>query len=638
MRVIRTPRRAHRSVRADYGTATSTNVGGAGTCNPWSVLSFCWLAKRRTASSPAGGPGSPQASGPVINAGRADIGQAAADASSAAKPVDPNPYVSHVRVFQGADFLGGPLAQTSLEGYVPATVEVKLFVADCSKGWVLVSMVLHKKDGTVIGTLDPDPQQPGGRSLCTGTGEKAGHSLYVTFNLPDPKALLPAAQVSGIFRAKYEPDRPFASNVPAVTVAVNAISLAVTSGEVLWAGTLTTGLLGLRQGPQGVEHVRYSGEWAWTGAVVKLANASSWPKSSKASGPPTSTVNRIVADGAGGLFIGSAAGGLAHFKPGADPFDQTAAAWRWWAAPPPVPSNSTDLLEKYSPVLARNTVLSILPDGPQATWVGTPTHLWHVVLPEGAEFPQWTEVVPGSAFALARSGTDTVWVGFVALDPAVAGEPPPGVLLRLHRSSAADPWQKTWFTAAQLGMQPGVIPDLDVISLYVQDPWLWIGTNAGLLGATISANGLAVGPGKSLRWKEGPDGLVDGDVLAIAPVGPNSLWLGAFDHCEQDGGALIRLDFGALPFDGAGDSLTTWTTASGLKDADVAAIVPLGPTRVAFATFNHNLGMIFNGFIGLNMKRSQAGCVASPPGKDGVTILDTAGTPTSTADDVLFDF
>ena len=175
-----------------------------------------------------------------------------------------------------------------------------------------------------------------------------------------------------------------------------------------------------------------------------------------------------------------------------------------------------------------------------------------------------------------------------------------------------------------------------VLSLLVGNDVLWVGTDHGLYVYETLSEGCSVELGEWYLWSDERGLLSDGDILTLTAQGDNVIWIGAFDVCGDDGGGLMRLDHGGTPLDASDDKWLTHSLETGLKDADVSAIVPLSDGRVAFTTFNLDITVLAG--LGFNDKAAASDCALPNPGKDGLTILDLGDDPNQLSDDTLFDF
>ncbi len=175
-----------------------------------------------------------------------------------------------------------------------------------------------------------------------------------------------------------------------------------------------------------------------------------------------------------------------------------------------------------------------------------------------------------------------------------------------------------------------------VLSLSASQNVLWVGTDHGLYVYESFTGGCTPELGAWYLWSDERGLLSDGDILTLTPQGDNVLWIGAFDVCGEDGGALMRLDHGGTPLDPTDDQWLTHGVETGLKDADVSAIVPLRDGRVAFTTFNLDITTLAR--LGFTDKAVASDCELPNPGFDGLTILDLGDDPNQISDDTIFDF
>ncbi len=423
-----------------------------------------------------------------------------------------------------------------------------------------------------------------------------------------------------------------AAAVPPVTFGVNALALVEGDEGVLWTGTSHDGLLGLRAEADGsVTSIHYPG-----GQLLSERTADF-------QGPRGNMITRMV-EQVEGIWLGSWSRGLTWFHPGKDPLDKGDDYWTHFLPPAHPDIASLQLGEGDAWLLQEftETITALLPDGDEGLWVGTLAGLYylhHGGEPWATMNPVWTYITDGTVLSLASQSADHLWVGFSTEHDSdfmtSSWQRAKTPLLFLNTSGTpTDPSddEESWMVPG------GETGDMNstVLSLLVGIDVLWVGTDHGLYVYETLSEGCSVELGEWYLWSDERGLLSDGDILTLTAQGDNVIWIGAFDVCGDDGGGLMRLDHGGTPLDASDDKWLTHSLETGLKDADVSAIVPLSDGRVAFTTFNLDITVLAG--LGFNDKAAASDCELPNPGKDGLTILDLGDDPNQLSDDTLFDF
>jgi ligand-binding sensor domain-containing protein len=422
--------------------------------------------------------------------------------------------------------------------------------------------------------------------------------------------------------------------IPPFIYGVNALSLAEAGPDALWVGTSHDGLLLLRRDETGsVQSVHYAGGL--------LSDA----RPTEFQGPQGNMITRLELQGYHGVWMGSWARGLTYLDAGDDLFDPTDDRWAQYLPPDPL-LDSQDDQEEFLFWLAqefRETVTALLADGDKGIWVGTMNGLYyldHDGRPLSPSEAVWTRLEDGVVLAIEAGDEDEIWVGFATdIDTQAVNAswlPASSPLLRLRHGGTPDDTNddlQTWLTPGvdaqnNATRAQAAIPQ-NVLSLLATPGGMWVGTDNGLFLWVNEESS-----GSWLSWSDGDGVLYDGDVSSLANADDGAIWIGAFDVCGADGGALMRFDHGNTYDDDSDDHWLTYSQEDGLKDSDVSGIVPLADGNVAFTTFNLDVRTF--SAIGFGGKAEVEGCVST--GKDGVTLINIGGTPDDSSDDEIFDF
>lgn len=398
--------------------------------------------------------------------------------------------------------------------------------------------------------------------------------------------------------------------LPTITTGVNALALAPAADGVLWTGTSHNGLLALRRNGATVESLHYPG-------IPLLED-----EDKGFSGPQGNMILSLARQGERSLWIGTWARGLSFLDPGESLLD---TADDQWVHLNPHPLDDCLERDNWVPCEMSETPTALLPEGEQGVWVGTLNGLFYL---EHGGAPtadlEWHRIADGAITSLERGTGTTLFVGTTLdIEPGEADlqDWPQATAPLLRIDHSGTPTDISDDTLENIQPAPGLN---NVMSLLLDTEHLWIGTDRGLYRRHHTTGELA-------RVEVA---LPDDDIRAMAIAGDGALWLGTFDVCGQDGGALMRLDTRntASPDD---DQLTTWTEATGLKDADVSALIALDADTVAFTSFNLSF-TVFNEILG---KAEAEGCeIPADTGDDGLTLLNLGLDPNDPSDDQIFDF
>jgi ligand-binding sensor domain-containing protein len=313
-----------------------------------------------------------------------------------------------------------------------------------------------------------------------------------------------------------------------------------------------------------------------------------WATLTTADGLAGNNVHDIAVDGAGRLWAtvyGFNFGGVSVLDDGGTPFDETDDAWATF-------TTADGLYENY--------IGAIAVDGAGRLWVGAYGSMWgwvSVLDHGGTPFDKgddtWATFTADYSLssriaAIAVDGAGRLWFG--------GG----GVSVLDHGGTPFDEGDDAWatFTTAD-----GPV-DNAVHAIAVDGTGrLWFGMYGG--GVSVLDHGGTPFDKSDDTWAAftTADDLASNDVEAIAVDGEGRLWFGTV------GGGVSVLDHGGTPFDKDDDVWATFTTADGLADNDVRAIVVHGAGRLWFGTYG-----------------------------GGVSVLNHGGTPFDEADDTWATF
>ncbi len=326
----------------------------------------------------------------------------------------------------------------------------------------------------------------------------------------------------------------------------------------------------------------------------------SWTYFTADQGLPSSSTLSLVADPAGGLWVGTAAG-LAYRSPGGTWLAYTTAdglagdavialafdgAGRLWIATDngaSVLDNGGTPLDKTDDTWARSRAADGLPPGPVTdVAIGGNNTIWFATRDGGAA------VMTGAATPFYKG--DDIWTTFNTTDGlpanqvnnlmlddagriwlALGTETGTGGLLALNVNGT--PHNKTDDERVIFTPFDSVsgLP-INVVLTVAQDAngRIWVGTAAGAAVLDYGASPFAKGDD---RWQNFAvrDGLPDDQITSIAFGRDGTRWFGT-----RRGGAAILSD-GGTPFGKADDRWTSFTTTDGLAAMEVRQILAAGP-------------------------------------------------------------
>lgn len=372
----------------------------------------------------------------------------------------------------------------------------------------------------------------------------------------------------------------------------DAITLATDSGGGLWMGTVFNGLVGIH----GADITHFPG--------VGLAD----PFDPDFEGPQASAVTSLLFDAPqNALWVGT-------FITGVSRLSLETNSWHHFDLAPGVALVGSPV----GPVELAQTPLALVGDGENQLWVGTGNGLYHMI------------ARPNNTATFARA-TDGV---IVTMDSRMNIDGVPQELWLGHTTEAtpsaedAPFWPKQ--TVALTVVHPGEVDRSDVselvldvpgkvvLSLLVNESNAYVGTDAGLFRAALTA-GEPVSADLAFEEVDLPLGASVGmgaaAITALADDGDDGVWVGVAFECVVDGGALLRVHAdGSVTNHSANDS-------GGTNDSDIAALIvlPDGTLVVSTHTMSLLMGQTLTPCQDINDKHRGDVYLVTPHSKDGAT-------------------
>jgi len=442
-------------------------------------------------------------------------------------------------------------------------------------------------------------------------------------------------------------------------------AIVVDGGNRLWFGTYSNGVSMLDHGGTPF----YKGDDAWTTFTT-------------ADGLASNQVWAIALDGGGGLWFG-ASGGVSVLDHGGTPSYKEDDTWATFTTTDGLAGNTVyaiavdsggrlwsgtysdgvsvldhrgtpfykgdDIWTTFteSDGLANNYVRAIVVDGGNRPWFGTYSDGVSVLDHGGTPFYKgddtWVTFTESDGLAdnyvhaIALDGGNRLWFGTRV-----------GVSVLDHSGTPSYKGDDTWttFTTAD-GLASNYVDAIVVDS----GGRVWFGTVGGVSMLDYSGTPFYKGDDTWTAFTTA-DGLAGNYVLTIALDGGNPMWFSTW------GGGVSVLDYGDMPFSKSDDTWTTFTTADGLADNYVEAIVVDSGEWVWFGTHSGVSVLGHNGT--LPYKRddtwstfttanglADSGVRAIAPDSrgrlwfgtyGGVSVLDHGGTPFYKGDDTWTTF